>query len=107
MIRHHTVLSKPMIAYFNDGEEINHETVVAQFEELNSTIRTVAKARLTAYSSNVNHLKYKPVGYVLSSAKDAEDEKLRKRAEMIEDRMKRHKEVADERVVENNPVENS
>lgn len=98
MVRHHTIISKPIIAYKYNGAIVNQKEVSADFARLNEQIREVAKARLLAYSSNVNHLKYKPVGYVLSSAKDAEDEKLLKRAEMIEDRMKKTSELAKQRV---------
>lgn len=98
MVRHHTILSRPIIAYKYNNAIVNQEEVDREFIRLNEKIREVAKARLLAYSSNVNHLKYKPVGYVLSSAKDAEDEKLLKRAEMIEDRIKKTSQQAKERV---------
>ena len=53
--------------------------------------KKVVTAKMLAYSSSVNHLKYNPVGYVLSSTKDAEDEKLRKRVAMIEGRVNKAK----------------
>jgi multimeric flavodoxin WrbA len=99
MIRHHTILSRPIIAYQYENKIVNTAEVLREFERLNEKTREVAKARLLGYASNVNHLKYKPVGYVLSSAKDAEDEKLLKRAEMIEDRVRRTSLEAKERVV--------
>ncbi|HWY35065.1 MAG TPA: hypothetical protein VNX68_10490, partial [Nitrosopumilaceae archaeon] len=99
MVRHHTILSRPIIAYKYNGSIVNTEEVEREFTRLNEKVREVAKARLLAYSSNVNHLKYKPVGYVLSSAKDAEDEKLLKRQEMIEDRLRKTAISAKERVV--------
>jgi len=98
MVRHHTILSKPIIAYKYNGAIVNEKEVATDFIRLNQQIRDVAKAKLLAYSSNVNHLKYKPVGYVLSSAKDAEDEKLLKRAIMIEDRMEKTAKLAKDRV---------
>ncbi|MEW6470019.1 MAG: NAD(P)H-dependent oxidoreductase [Bacteroidota bacterium] len=98
MVRHHTILSKPIIAYKYDNRVVNQPEVEQDFVRLNEQIRKVAKSRLLAYSSGVNHLKYKPVGYVLSALKDAEDEKLLKRSEMIEDRIKKTSDLAKERV---------
>ena len=98
MVRHHTILSRPIIAYKYNNVIINTEEVAREFKRLNEKTREVAKARLLAYASNVNHLKYKPVGYVLSSAKDAEDEKMLRRQEMIEDRVSRTAKLAGERV---------
>ena len=98
MIRHHTVLSKPIIAYQKDGEILNNDEVKNLFERLSGEVREMTKARLLSYSSGVNHLKYKPVGYILSAHKDAEDEKLLKRFKMIERRVEVASEMADERL---------
>lgn len=89
MVRHHTILSRPIMAYQYNNAILNTDEVLREFKRLNEKIREVAKAKLLAYSSNVNHLKYKPVGYILSSAKDDEDEKLLRRSRMIEDRIEK------------------
>jgi multimeric flavodoxin WrbA len=89
MIRHHTILSKPIIGYINKNKIINSKELNLNFKELNSTIRKIAKGRLLMYSDEMDHLKYKPVGYILSAAKDEEDEKLNRRAEMMENRKER------------------
>ena len=89
MIRHHTISSKPIIGYIDDEKLINSEQVYRDFENLNHTIRNIAKGRLLMYSDEMEHLKYKPVGYVLSAVKDAEDEKLNKRIAMMDNRKDR------------------
>lgn len=97
-MRHHTVLSKPMVAYMHQGSTINHDSFHQEFRRFHEEARRIAVGRLQAYSSGVNHLKYEPVGYVLSSAKDREDQKLLKRIAMIEDRVTRAKSMASDRV---------
>ena len=89
MIRHHTISSKPIIGYIDDEKLINSEQVYRDFKNLNHTIRNIAKGRLLMYSDEMEHLKYKPVGYVLSAVKDAEDEKLNKRIAMMDNRKDR------------------
>lgn len=98
MIRHHTIVSKPMILFLNNGEEINSASIDTMFEDCFNHVNETTKGRLLSYSSKVNHLKYKPVGYVLSSNKDAEDEKLSKRSLMIESRVKKFSEQAKEKI---------
>lgn len=98
MVRHHTILSKPQILYRYKGKEVNIQEIQLLLEDFLETSKKVISAKLFAYASSVNHLKYKPVGYVLSSAKDAEDEKLKKRSEMIEGRMRKAKIDLDKRV---------
>lgn len=89
MIRHHTVISDPMIAYRYNDNIINHGEIVSQFCNFNEQVRSVTKGKVLVYSNGINHLKYKPVGYVLSTAKDFEDEKLQKRAQMVNRRIQK------------------
>jgi len=99
MIRHHTVVSKPMIAYTRNGNFVNKEDVQTDFEAFNLRVRQMIRAKMIAYASEVNHLRYNPVGYVLSAAKEKEDQKLSKRRDMIETRIAQAKKMVDERIV--------
>ena len=99
MIRHHTIISQPMVAYKNGNDILNSEEVVSRFKRFNGLVRTSISGKLQVYSEGINHLKYNPVGYVLSTVKDAEDEKLNKRQAMVEDRIEQTKAVAKERLI--------
>jgi multimeric flavodoxin WrbA len=98
MMRHHTVVARPMIQYRYQGNVINEQDVQEEFNNFNAQVRTLIKAKLLAYSSGVNHLRYSPVGYVLSAVKDVEDQKLLKRHEMIHSRIEQTKVQSEERV---------
>lgn len=98
MVRHHTVLSMPQILYRYNDKVVNKVDVNQTMRDFIDTAKKVVTAKMLAYTSSVNHLKYKPVGYVLSSAKDTEDEKLKKRAAMIEGRMNKSKEDVKKRI---------
>lgn len=100
ILRHHTILSKPLIAYVKDGADLNREQIINDFIHLNEKIRRAVKGKLVVYSDGVEHIKYKPVGYILSTAKDQEDEKLKKRKEMIDDRVNKTTLTAKERLKE-------
>ncbi|MCG8613304.1 MAG: NAD(P)H-dependent oxidoreductase [Pseudomonadales bacterium] len=87
MIRHHTIVLNPMVLFRYQDKIVNWEDVKNQFKTFNQKVRELTKARLLAYSRGVNHLRYNPVGYVLSASKDLEDQKLMKRIKMIEKRI--------------------
>jgi multimeric flavodoxin WrbA len=89
MIRHHTIILKPMTAYVQNGKVLNREQVVADLQTLGAEAARATAGRLITHSSQVHHLKYNPVGYVLSAMKDAEDEKMKARRAMIEERVER------------------
>ncbi len=95
MIRHHTVIAKPIHVFRKDENFLNLNETLEEFRKLNSEIRRVAKARLLSYSEGVNHLKYNPVAYVLSAQKDKEDEKLLRRSQMIEQRIERSRKLVE------------
>jgi len=104
MIRHHTVMTRPIIAHLKDGACLNQEQVAGEFADFLAKTRVYAGARL-AESVERGMNKYNPVGYVLSSNKDAEDEKLDRRKAMAADRSERLLQQARERVVRE-PLEN-
>ena len=60
--------------------------------------RTTVGRILTA-ASGAEHLKYNPVGYVLAAMKDQEDQKLKRRREMIENRMERARQMVSLRLL--------
>jgi multimeric flavodoxin WrbA len=99
MIRHHTIIMNPMTAYLQNGGILNASQVRAALRAVGVEARRTTIGRLLAYSARVEHLKYNPVGYVLSAVKDAEDEKLKRRREVMEDRVSRARQDAARRLV--------
>ncbi len=89
MVRHHTVLSKPLLAFKHNGAVLNNDEVSALFNEFIDNTRIQAIARLRNYSDDEHGLKYNPVGYVLSAVKDVEDQRLNRRRDMVEGRKQR------------------
>jgi len=101
LIRHHTIVSKPIISYVQNEELLNKTKIENDFEGLIETIKEVAKGRLIIYSKESDHLKYKPVGYVLSTVKDLEDEKLKKRNEMMLSRQENVSKMKADKLIRN------
>lgn len=84
MLRHHTIVAEPMVAYLHHGAVLNTDHVVEKFARLVERARLVAAGRLRAFTDeNRAAAKYNPVGYVLGTAKDNEDQQLETRAAMI------------------------
>ncbi|MEM9543289.1 MAG: NAD(P)H-dependent oxidoreductase [Cyanobacteria bacterium P01_E01_bin.42] len=83
MIRHHTILAKPLIGYLYQDSFINQTEIQQDFSKAIGFVKKLAAARLT---EGDRPIKYNPVGYYLSMDKDKEDERLNVRKVMIEDR---------------------
>lgn len=85
-IRHHTVMSKPIIGFLHQGRLINADEVAADLGRALANGRRLTESRLAAASLGGGSSQYNPVGYVLSAAKDNETETLTAREEAIETR---------------------
>lgn len=94
MIRHHTIIAKPFKITLFNGDMLNYDQVEDQFCDFISKINHISASRINTYSSEMDDMKYKPVGYILSARKDLEDEKLKKRRKMMEDRQHRYEDLA-------------
>jgi len=96
-LRHHTVMSKPMIEYLRDDAILNEGEIDQTFSTALRFATRLAAGRLTdAHDYYVT--RYKPVGYVLSANKDIEDERMLRRQKMIEARLSRLVVEAEERL---------
>ncbi len=83
-LRHHTVMTKPIVGHLVNGKLSNFEDIIIDFRAFLSVADRVTAGRLAHARSR--DLRYNPVGYILSAHKDAEDEKLQQRRAMIQDR---------------------
>ena len=96
-IRHHTVVSKPIIGYLDKGKILNESAVSKDFEFFIHDVSKLSIARLTDVLKGGNFTQYKPVGYVVSPSKDREDT-LKKRRMVVSERQKRLKAIAKKRI---------
>lgn len=83
-LRHHTVMAKPLVGHVGGGKSVNMDEIVASMLAILRSAERLTAGRLA--DARGRSLKYNPVGYVLSANKDAEDEKMQRRAAMVEDR---------------------
>ena len=97
MIRHHTVIAKPIIGHINDGKLLNEKQLGTEFQEFVAAARRLTAARLADLDST-GSVKYHPVGYILSANKDIEDERLKKREVMVKHRNNRQQAEANKRL---------
>ena len=98
-LRHHTVMSRPIIQYLHGSERIDFPHTVAELQRVVEQSRAIAAARISAtLDDKVGQ--YNPVGYVLSANKDIEDERLNLRVKMMEERIFSAREEAATRIEE-------
>ena len=86
-IRHHTIMAKPAVGFVADGKAVNRDQIAASMLQAVRQADRLTAGRLTQARRHASQ--YNPVGYVLSADKDAEDQKLQRRAAMVEDRKAR------------------
>lgn len=91
MMRHHTIVSRPLVANYYDGKFLNKPEILEGLNRATELIVKTTVGRVRLYSKDMGDMNYNPVGYVLSVVKDKEDIKLRKREAMIDDRIERIK----------------
>jgi multimeric flavodoxin WrbA len=98
-LRHHTVMAKPMIGQLVNGHLANADQIMSEFPALLAAAERLTCGRLAKARSH--DLRYRPVGYILSADKDAEDEKMQRRAAMVEDRTSILQQEAQTRLMRN------
>lgn len=86
MLRHHTVMARPMMGQLYNGKVLNQGQIEQEFHTLMALARTLTTARLTE-AEEIS--KYNPVGYILSTAQDQENERLNARNLMKQSRYDR------------------
>ena len=90
LIRHNTIISKPIIGNLYDGDILNKKAVFKDFADMIVRASRVGAARLaSAADSDVNNSLYNPIGYVLKSDNIIEEKRLAQRREMINSRFER------------------
>ena len=98
MMRHHTVLVRPMTGWIHEGEVLLRDQLQSDFERFARESARLTAGRLGVLrdpGSDVSAaVRYNPVGYVLSAEKDKEAETVRLRAEQVADRLARGREAA-------------
>ena len=71
-VRHHTVISRPIIGYLHQGKLLNGDEVVAELQRAAAAGARLLAGRLVSTSLRLAATQYHPVGYVLASEKDKE-----------------------------------
>lgn len=97
MVRHHTVIAKPIIGYLHQGATLNAVEIQQGLRSFLTDARSLAAARISEVFEQKNR-QYNPVGYVLSADKDAEDKRLGTRKDMISSRYQRMLKEAEDRL---------
>ena len=97
-VRHHTVMTRPLVTYLHEGRVLNAGLVREQFEEFLAKARTLTIGRLVSARRRDVVSTYNPHGYVLSVAKEKEDRQLDSRQVTVDERMERLRRIAHERL---------
>jgi multimeric flavodoxin WrbA len=89
LIRHHTVMHRPMIGWIHKGKLINEEQIANKFAEAIAIGAKLTAGRLALAAIDDSAVDYNPVGYILSVAKDKQPETVELRAAATQSRRRR------------------
>jgi multimeric flavodoxin WrbA len=95
MIRHHTVLNRPIIAFESDGRLLNAGAVAKDSDLFLQRSRELLVGR---YLQNREETEYRPVGYQISAAKAQEEKASGRMTETISRRTADHHATAHSRL---------
>ncbi|NQV82512.1 MAG: flavodoxin family protein [Rhodospirillales bacterium] len=85
-IRHHTVMQKPVVGLIHKGKILNPDDVANALRAAIAQGRLLLQGRLAATDSMPDKLRYNPVGYILSQAKDQETDSIHARELLVKQR---------------------
>jgi multimeric flavodoxin WrbA len=88
LIRHHTVMFRPLVGQIVRGEILNPKDIGAGLEEAATDAARLAAGRL-ARALDGGVVGYNPVGYVLSADKGKDDSVIDRRVEAVKARVER------------------
>ncbi|MGA7810080.1 NAD(P)H-dependent oxidoreductase, partial [Bradyrhizobium sp.] len=95
MIRHHTVLNRPILAFESDGRVVNAAAVARQSDLFLARSRELVLGR---YLHGKGGVEYRPVGYQISAAKAREERASGNTADTIRRRLADHDATARSRL---------
>jgi multimeric flavodoxin WrbA len=95
MIRHHTVMHRPIIAFESEGQLLNSAAVTRDSDLFLARSRELLVGR---YLQGREETEYRPVGYQISAAKALEEQASGKMASTIGRRLANHDATADRRL---------
>lgn len=89
LVRHHTVLHHPVIGLEKNGEIVNYDYCVKQFNEFVSNSKIITASRLLRESSEID-TSYNPIGYTISRVRNQTDHESGKLRELFTNEKDRH-----------------
>ena len=97
-LRHHTVISKPLVGWMHDGALLNRSQVEDGLQAAVTHGARLLAGRLRVEAGGSPALRYRPVGYVLAPVKDKEPATLVARTRLADERHERLVRESDRRL---------
>jgi len=97
LIRHHTVMSRPLVGHLIQGGLPDQEELLVGLGEASAQAARLAAGRL-AQALKGGGVGYNPVGYVLSADKNRDDAMFQKRSRIVAARGERLSRLAGDRL---------
>jgi multimeric flavodoxin WrbA len=99
LIRHHTVVSRPMISHLIDGTLFDSKRIFDNFQQFISLTERLVIARLCDNLKNSHLTQYNPVGYVLDINNGNSEERMIQRQRIVAERKNRRAAECNKRII--------
>jgi multimeric flavodoxin WrbA len=99
LIRHHTVVSRPMISHLIDSTLFDSKRIFDNFEQFISLTERLVIARLCDNLKDSHLTKYNPVGYVLDINNGKSEERMIQRQRIVAERKNRRAAECNKRII--------
>ena len=93
-IRHHTVMCRPLVGLVHEGKLLNEDELRQDFALAVEQGRRLLRGRLYLAMKDPKATEYNPVGYILSSEKKIEEERMAQRQEVTQLRLQRFSQIS-------------
>ena len=107
MIRHHTVLTRPMVGWLHEGKLLNEDEIRADLARVIRLGRKLVAGDLVTVRLEQMLTQYRPVGYVLAQEKDNEKAAISARENAIEGRVARRRQMAIDRLATTDEIKDA
>jgi multimeric flavodoxin WrbA len=101
LIRHHTVVSKPIVGHLINDTLIDLDNIYKNFDKFLTLTKRLTIARLSDIVKDSSLTRYNPIGYVLDVNNGKRDQRLEKRRKFVKKRMNRLVEKSKKRLIRN------
>ncbi len=98
IVRHHTILNKPLIFHVQKKKLIQFKTSYKNLQDFIAKAAELTAGRIVYYSNETSYSNYNPLGYTLKTERDREQVNVQKRKDNFDNRRQKYRAMMKNRI---------